>query len=206
MQYYEGCYNNFSIACADGILDSLGIKNNINKCMKGSVKGNYDSNKKTTYNSLLQDEREKNELAAVPVKPAVFINDNFVRGSMNKIDIFDEICNSFNKPPGYCKAIIEDPNPKNWNVDIDTGLIIEPEPLQLGEDEEMDMWDKLVIVASVLGILILVALLIYCCGRKMFKSMLNDEIKDKINKYQEFKDKDNDIDQMDGQQMDDWHE
>jgi len=54
-----------------------------------------------------------------------------VRGNVDKLNLFDEICKAMTNPKPYCNAIIAEDNPENWNIDLRTGnikeLIIEDE-------------------------------------------------------------------------------
>jgi len=53
----------------------------------------------------------------------VFINGQLVRGNIDKLNVFDEICKAFESPKEYCNAIIHEEDPEKWNVDIVTGKI-----------------------------------------------------------------------------------
>jgi len=59
-------------------------------------------------------------------------------GSLSKVDVFDEICQSFESRPIYCDAIVSDDDPAKWDLDIDTGLIKYTNSLQRDIQDSLD--------------------------------------------------------------------
>jgi len=77
-------------------------------------------------------------------------------------------------PKDYCKAIIDDPNVDNWNIDIDTGLFKKP---------TIDLRGKIVIivVATIISVIIIALLLWYFVIKKRMQIFMKQEINNSLN-------------------------
>lgn len=70
---------------------------NINKCSNESFDNPQDLY--ASNNKILAQYREENSDHHYLIQPAVVINGQQLLGSLTKVDIFDEICQSFNDRP-----------------------------------------------------------------------------------------------------------
>lgn len=93
--FYHNCFDKINDdKCINDFLKD--DKSKINKCMNDSF---VDINDKYVKdNTLLADAKNNFLDKNVPYYPAVFVNDRLVKGEIDKLNIFDEICGSFIEP------------------------------------------------------------------------------------------------------------
>lgn len=152
----------------DNQYQSLGLNQQIDTCVKNSFQG------KDWYlakNTLLSEHRKKNLENEVYTYPAVLVNNNYVKGSLNKVNLFNEICTAFINKPNYCEAIVADDDPLNWNVDLQTGefhynlddiqITFKNDNSLLNQIRVMKLWKLCVVLIIALILLTIIGLLVY---------------------------------------------
>lgn len=125
MDYINGfvthCQQDWDLSCSAVIMQDMKINEKVQQCVSSTFTGN---NMYVDDNTLLKAERQHFWSRNVAWYPAVIIDNQLVRGNMDKLDVFDEICKSMKNKKQYCDAIISEDDPLKWNVNFKTGDMV----------------------------------------------------------------------------------